>query len=223
MSRERYIEKIKKLLALASDPAASPNEAETAGRQAAALMAKYDLELADLTDAELRAEWDLTEDSIVGCRPGKKNPSKVPPWINMMAYGIKIYTRTRCVRSGPYLKFQGPRQDVALAHWMLKALIDLAYSASKGQDNPNAFRNGFGSAIQSRLKAMVKQREEAEAGSRALAVVDKLRIEMDARFGSESQGRTIKTQHSQAGYEAGQRANIPTNRPLTSSSRRLLA
>ena len=38
-------EKIRKLLALASDPNAAPNEAATAARQAQALMNKHDIDL----------------------------------------------------------------------------------------------------------------------------------------------------------------------------------
>ena len=36
MSTDRIADKVRKLLALASDPGAAPNEAETAARQAAA-------------------------------------------------------------------------------------------------------------------------------------------------------------------------------------------
>ena len=96
MTKERILEKVRKLLALAQDPSAAPNEAETAGRQAAALMAKHDLDMLDVSEDQ----WDLVEESMPGCRPGKRNPKEVPPWIGFMAVGVKLYTRTRCYRSG---------------------------------------------------------------------------------------------------------------------------
>lgn len=225
MNTERIIEKVKKLLALASDPSAAPNEAETAGRQAASLMAKYNLDLATLTDQELEAEWDMTELSMPGCRPGKRDPKEVPAWIGIMAFGIKLYTRTRCTRRGGYVIYRGPRQDCELAQWMLKALIDLAYRQSKASSDPTGFRNGFAAAIQRRLKDMTADRDRAdqEAGSTALVVVDKRQAKMDELYGSEGAGRKSYTRSSNEGYAAGKQAHIPTARPISAASQRLLA
>lgn len=224
MNTERIIEKVKKLLALASDPSAAPNEAATASRQAASLMAKYNLDLASLNQAELEAEWDISTAMMEGIRPGKKNAREVPTWIGIMAYGVKLYTRTRCSQSGCYIIFRGPRQDTELATWMLKALIDLAYSQSRQSADPTGFRNGFARAIQHRLKDMARDREEAdaEAGSTALVVVDKLKAKMNELFGEEGDPSKTRTRSSSEGYSAGQRAHIPTARPVSSSSRRLL-
>ena len=224
MTNDRVIEKVKKLLALASDPSAAPNEAETAGRMAASLMAKYNLDLATLTDQELEAEWDMTELSMPGCRPGKRDPREVPAWIGIMAFGIKLYTRTRCTKHGGYVIYRGPRQDCELAQWMLKALIDLAYKQSKASNDPTGFRNGFATAIQRRLKDMAADRDLAdqEAGSTALVVVDKLRAKMDELYGSEDGSRKSHTRSSNEGYDAGKQAHIPTARPVSASRNRML-
>ena len=133
MTDKRIQDKIRKLLALAADPSAAPNEAETAGRQAASLMAKHEIELADLTEAELKAQWDLTTVEARGCRPGKKNPSEVPPWIGIIAWGVKCYTRTRCSGGRGVVYFKGPREDVELAQWLHNLLIDGCYKASTGR------------------------------------------------------------------------------------------
>lgn len=225
MTNDRVIEKVKKLLALASDPSAAPNEAETAGRMAASLMAKYNLDLATLTDQELEAEWDMTELSMPGCRPGKRDPREVPAWIGIMAFGIKLYTRTRCTKRGGYVIYRGPRQDCELAQWMLKALIDLAYKQSKASNDPTGFRNGFATAVQRRLKDMAADRDHAdqEAGSTALVVVDKLRQKMDELYGSGDGSRKSHTRTSNEGYDAGKQAHIPTARPVSATSQRLLA
>lgn len=217
MTNERIIEKVKKLLALAQDPGAAPNEAETASRQAASLMAKYNIDLAALSQAELEAEWDITELSMPGCRPGKKDPREVPTWIGVMAFGVKVYTRTRVIARGGYVLYRGPRQDCELAQWMLKALIDLAYKQSKASSDPHAFRNGFASAVQARFKAMAADRDQAEQGSTALVVVDKLRAKLDELYGAERTSKA-RSRSSDEGYAAGSAAHIPTARPMAQNA-----
>lgn len=220
MTNERIIEKVKKLLALAQDPGAAPNEAETASRQAASLMAKYNLDLASLSQAELEAEWDITELRMPGCRPGKKDPREVPTWIGVMAFGVKVYTRTRVIARGGYVLYRGPRQDCELAQWMLKALIDLAYKQSKASSSdPHAFRNGFASAVQARFKAMAADRDQAEQGSTALVVVDKLRAKLDELYGAERTSKA-RSRSSDEGYAAGSAAHIPTARPMAQNAQR---
>lgn len=108
-------DKIRKLLALAADPNAQGAEAETAARMAAKLMAKHDIDLAELEEEELRKAWDMTTAEAQGCRPGKKNPTEVPPWIGIIAWGVKVFTRTRCSNGRGVVRFKGPREDVELA------------------------------------------------------------------------------------------------------------
>ena len=72
-------DKIRKLLALASDPNASDGERDNASRMAARLMAKHDIDLADLEEEALKAQFDLIQGEAAGCRPGKRNAKEVPP------------------------------------------------------------------------------------------------------------------------------------------------
>lgn len=217
MTDERMMDKIRKLLALAQDPGAAPNEAETASRQAAALMAKHDLDMSDLTEAEMRKEWDMAEAQMPGCRPGKKNARVVPPWI-----GVKVYTRTRCSSSGGYVKYRGPRADIELAQWMLKALIELAYTQSRSSSDPTGFRNGFASAVQSRLKKMEADRAKAEdetadqSYGKNLVVLDQRAALMDSLWGPEGSGRRSHTRANAEGYQAG----MTTARPIRPSEGR---
>lgn len=226
MTDERMMDKIRKLLALAQDPGAAPNEAETASRQAAALMAKHDLDMSDLTEAEMRKEWDMAEAQMPGCRPGKKNARVVPPWIGVMAFGVKVYTRTRCSSSGGYVKYRGPRADIELAQWMLKALIDLAYTQSRTSSDPTGFRNGFASAVQSRLKKMEADRAKAEdetadqSYGKNLVVLDQRAALMDSLWGPEGRGRRSHTRSNAEGYQAGMKASLPTARPIQASEGR---
>ena len=88
-----------------------------------------------------------------------------------MAWGIRLYTRTRMRSGAGIVYFSGPREDVELAQWMLNTLVKQAYDSSKGQPHPNAYRNGYGGAIQLRLKQMVRDRQAADSeGGNALVV-----------------------------------------------------
>lgn len=219
-------DKIRKLLALAADPNAAEGERDNASRMAARLMAKHDIDLADLAEAELRDQFDLITGQAPGCRPGKKNPSEVPTWIGIIAWGIKCYTRTR-IRSGAgIVYFSGPREDVELAQWLQTCLVEQAYSASKGRSmsDANAFRNGFASALQGRLKRMVLQRAEVESeiNSTALVKVQDVRDRlMDEKYGPEQNGRSSQVKSSAEGYAAGQQLAIPSGRPVSQSYLRI--
>lgn len=224
----RTQDKIRKLLALAADPSAAPNEAETAARQAAKLMAKHDISLADLDEAELKAQWDMTSVYAQGCRPGKKNAKEVPGWIGIIAWGVKLYTRTRCFTQYGQVKFSGPREDVELAKWLHELLLHACYKASNGLPlgEANAFRNGFAGVVQARLKAMADARDASDAEDQvgtALVVIHTKRAEaMDEAFGRDSTGRKTQYKITNAGREAGAKVNIPTDRPLARTSRALL-
>lgn len=219
------LEKIRKLLALAADPSAAPQEAETAARQAAKLMAKHDIDLDTLEEAQLKEQWDLTSMDAVSCRPGKKDPRSVPGWIGIIAFGVKVYTNTRLSSTGAMLRFKGPRSDVEFACWLHKSLLDQCYTQSKGlgQGEANAFRNGFAAAVQSRLKAMAKAMMDERGTGTSLIRVDASRqAAMDEAFGSENKARSSSVRQSALGREAGSRAHIGSHRPLTSNTGRLL-
>lgn len=217
-------DKIRKLLALAADPSAAPQEAETAARQAARLMAKHEIDLSDLEEEELRNQFDLIQGEAVGCRPGKSNAKEVPGWIGIIAWGIKCYTRTRASSGRGVVYFRGPREDVELAQWLQGVLVEGAYKSSKGQPNPGSYRNGYASAIQKRLKDMVLQRAEEEQGMACTALVrvqDARQKMMDEAYGPERQGKSSAVTQSQAGYSAGMSAAIPSGRPVSQSYLRL--
>lgn len=213
------IEKIKKLLALASDGAASEQERETAGRQAASLMAKHEIDEFDLMMSK-GGDWDLIESQVSGMRPGKTNGSKVPPWIGILAYGVKCFTHTRCGSVGAHVRFRGPRAQVELATWMLQALIDSCYKASRSYgSNAGAFRNGYASAIQGRLKALAEDTggdtQTGGSGTSLIVIRDQMSLAMDEKWGTEGGPRTSKCSQSSAGRQAGNSAHIPLNRPMS--------
>ena len=219
-------DKIRKLLALANDPGATEGERANASRMAAKFMAKHDIDLSDLQEAELREQFDLISGEAVGCRPGKKNPSEVPTWIGVIAWGIKLYTRTRATSGRGGVYFKGPREDVELAQWLQGILVTSCYTASEGRSQAaaSAFRNGYAAVIQSRFKAMVQDRTNAdqEATCTALVRVQDVRKQvMDEAYGSEEEGKKSQNRQSQEGAEAGRNAAIPTGRPISQSFLRI--
>ena len=221
MTDDHALDKIKKLLALASDPAASPQEAETAARQAAAMMAKYEIDEFDLMVSRGGSDWDLIEASAMGCRPGKKDAVVVPGWINIIAYGVRLWCNVRCsLRSGVVL-FKGRRTDVEMAQWMHDTLVANCYAASKGKPNPGPYRNGYAAAIQARFKDMIKARDTdplaavvGSSGTSLVLVRSRLEEAMDLKWGEPGKTVSIKRALGSDGYTAGQGAHIPTNRPI---------
>lgn len=226
---KRMQDKIRKLLALASDPGAAPNEAETAGRMAAKLMAAHDISLDSLTEAELKAQWDLTSTVAQGCRPGKKNAKEVPTWIGIISWGVKVYTRTRVKAQCGQVIFSGPREDTELAKWLHELLLEGCYKGSNGlgMRDANQYRNGYAAALQSRLKAMAKTRDTSDtedATGTALVRVHTARtVAMNEAFGDENSGKKSQVSQSEAERGVPCCAPIPMGRPIGSNGQRMLS
>lgn len=229
MSTDRIADKVRKLLALASDPGAAPNEAETAARQAAALMAKHQLDEADLqlSGAAGKLVFDLMEGYGRGTRPGKKGAKEVPTWIAIIGFGVKVFTRTYSSLGTDRIYFKGQRCDVELAVWMHDQIVETCYRASQvacagmGQREASQWRNGYAGAVQSRLKALAKVRDQsdtatpASAAGTSLAVVNTaLQDAMRERWGDPRRGKPSGVKFNDRGREAGMAANLPTSRPI---------
>ena len=225
MTNDKRLDTIRSLLALGSDPAASEQERETANRQASKLMAKYEVDEFDLMIAEGR-EFDLIVAEGVGTRPGKTGARRVPSWINVIAYGVKLFTGTRCTLGHDRVYFKGTRAGVELAQWMHQALVEGCYRASQGRPDSVPYRNGYASAIQARLKAMSLDESRAtggEGGSTALVVVrSRLEEAMNAKWGEPGKGKTVSSRQSADGYAAGSSAHISTNRPVAGGGHKQL-
>lgn len=226
---DRIADKVRKLLALASDPGAAPNEAETAARQAAALMAKHQLDEADLqlSGAAGKLVFDLMEGYGRGTRPGKRNAKEVPPWIAIIAHGVRIFTRTFSTRGTDRVYFKGQRCDVELAVWMHDQIVETCYRASQtacsglGQREASEWRNGYAGAVQSRLKSLARVRDQsdsatpASAAGTSLAVVNTaLQDAMREKWGGPGKVKVLNVSTNDRGRQAGMAANLPTNRPL---------
>jgi hypothetical protein len=220
--------KIRKLLALAADPSAQGQEAETAARQAAKLMAKHELDEYDCQGSkEAVHDFDLTAGEAMGSRPGKKNAKEVPLWILLIAVGISRFTNTRLQVGGGTLRFAGRRSDIELACWLHDTMVTRCYkegqkaTAGQGMTEASEWRNGYAGRIQHRLLAMALQRQEDEkeevsptTGTSLILVRQDLDQAMVKQFGPPPQTKKANCAMSSRGYAAGAEAHIPTNRPI---------
>lgn len=136
--RNRYLEKIKKLLALARDGRGNLQEAETALRQAQALMRKYSIDESEAIGQELEVDGDalMREYASYGKRTaGSKSVKQMPRYTGFVAWGIgKLYdcnvlkvNRYDPVTHQPigeFILFAGYRMDVQVACWTFEYLCE---------------------------------------------------------------------------------------------------
>jgi Protein of unknown function (DUF2786) len=240
--RDRAMEKIHKLLAIANDGRGNIQEAETAARQAAALMAKYNIDSAEAQLADLASDQpDLTEEFCSPeYDPGAKGSLKtLPTWIGMTAIGVARLCQVKCVgsRQGPAagVRFSGYRTDVLFAQWLLPTLCRAIFFEARTEWGKGTkadredFRRAAAGALQRRLQELRREQEEAMRGDKtagtALIVVDRKLAIIKERFGEASVKKVASRVGAATadGHAFGQRMNIPTGRPLggVSSAKRL--
>lgn len=174
---ENIKRRIAKLLAIAGDARANPNEAAAAAGQAEKIMRKFQLEHADLITVELRkGEAMATADSVANAKTNKTLAKEVPPWASFLAVqvgrfnhcGARIATTEKgeaCVR------FFGYKADVELCKWMFDYLVAtinrLAEEYKWSEDYINngrsvltAYRRGVAMGINSAIRKLEREREQ---------------------------------------------------------------
>lgn len=239
--RARMLEKVRKLLNMARDGRGNSNEEETAMRQANKLMAEYGIDEAEADMVAIdKGEMVFGESQ---CGPDGRAPEQgkvyrsMPSYAGVLAVGVGYFTDTIVARkttaAGEMLVFRGEKDDCLLARWVFGVLVDSILreqqvSGWTGRGDANSFRMAAASALQSRMKTMQRERmamyeaAKVQSQSRALVVVDRKREEIALRFGTQ---KTRTHRHgyassgaAMAGGEAGRRINIPSGRPVGSTS-----
>jgi hypothetical protein len=208
--------KIRRLLTLA-DGNANETEAANAAAAAAAYMAKYQIEQADVDELVRDAE-----DPMV--RVDSESSGRLAGWRKQLASGIAagcgcsvILVRSR--RAGEtILSFFGRTSDVQAAIYMFGALsteierLARRNAAGNGAAYVNAYKLGAASTIAARLRA---QREETIEQARASGVSSAALVKVDDscvvahKFAEKLLGKigscTPTRYSSGSGYGAGQR------------------
>lgn len=147
INRDRALAKIKKLLQLAKDSRGDATTAETAMRQAQAMMAKFNIDEAEaiLTDLSKGVEAIVMKWRKAGVNAHATNTIyKFPEWAGIVSYGVgKLYDcRTAVskvveggVNHGQVVVFFGYNADVEVATWTFDYLMDCVKRACSNFEN----------------------------------------------------------------------------------------
>ena len=229
---ESILSKLKKLLAMGNDKRTNENEAEAALRMAEALMRKHGLEEADIKDA-IAFEYDMTSELME-----LEHGVKVPQWLNLLSFGVERFTDTSLrivwVKASyaniqvQRLLFSGVREDVEIATWLMKYLME-AIDRERKRDNVgkavDAYRRGASHTLQNRMIALRAERNQVfeESSSTALMVVDQKKAAVLEKFGAGETSQ-IKMRGDAAAYDKGQAAGkrIPINTALQNNKQEAL-
>lgn len=234
--RAKALEKVRKLLAMAGDGRGNTNEAEAAARQAAALMAKFNIESAEAQLKDLCSdEPDLDQALVYPSYYGDTVRTKtLPAWAGILAVGVARLTQTKVdgYKKDGYAvaRFSGYRTDVVFAEWLFQLLCRAVYDESTSTPfdrvGRNDFRHAAAARLQSRMMELRRQQEQelaasTEAGT-ALVVVDKKLAVIAEHFGEQRTSKNVRStrDHSaaSAGRQFGDKVAIPGARPLGSTS-----
>lgn len=185
--RERVIDKVRKLLALAEGAGATPGESAAAAARAAEILERYKLSLSEL-DIETDAE-PVGKDAEM-----YRGGGSLPGWIRMLAHicakscGCSTYLSWTPMGRSRRICLVGRKSDTEVATYMfcyLRREIDrLAIEARdwgelRGSVSLNNFRIGACYTIGKRL-SVVRDETRRESTSTAIAKVEKLDAKVEA-------------------------------------------
>ena len=208
--------RIKKLLNIANDKRADPNEAAAALAQAERSMAFYQVSHAELIQDELKAFTDATfnfydvDSTIVAAAPRVARPD---PWAGMLAVGIARLNnaQTRFVVDklfGRMIRFEGYAPDVAVCKYSWRFILN----NMRKHKGSNDFNMGYAMAVLDQLKLAkdIKDQEDQGApGSRALVVVKASAVE--DHFGKIEYGKGRVNVNDRGAFERGQQEGQKLN------------
>lgn len=175
---KKILARVQKMLAIAQDSRADPNEAATAAAQAEKLMRKYQIDHADVVTASFKQSDSFeTRDVVVAMRRGQGHlPKEVPKWGQWLSVNVAKMHDCHVANvgqgaPGARLRFYGYGPDVECCAWAFNFLIETviravrAYQRSDEFGHPrtkiasNSFRHGFVMALLRSIDAVIAQRE----------------------------------------------------------------
>ena len=239
-AKDRAMDKIRKLLAMARDGRGNEHEAAAAASQAEKLMRYWQIDSAEEIMQEIEKneafERELEDVSFEGLKGHV--PKQVPPWVGFVALGCGILftCKVDIVNSplGLKVRFSGYQMDVMLCRWVYRILCEAVFRVSKeqckglGMSAAKSFRLGAAVRLLARLRELKEERDNEnhvawKAGTNTgMVLYDKKKSRVEEMYGA-TQTKSSKTSASNpAAYMAGRNAadkiNIPTNRPLGNTS-----
>ena len=188
-NKESILRRIQKLLAIAGDDRADPNEAAAAAGMAEKVMRKYQIDHAELIMTSLKQGNDLgTEDVIASAKTNGTKVKQVPAWAGWIAVAVSKFNECSAsivtTASGEKaVRFYGFTEDVKLASWTFSYLVATtnrlvtAYKATEdyahgGRAVLNSYRQGVATGIVKALKELIqKKAQETKASPAGSALV----------------------------------------------------
>lgn len=228
--KEKLIEKIQKLLAMAKHNASNENEAATALRQAESMMRKHEIEFAEI-DAKKLSTDDMSE--------GKTGEYRNSSWIWTLAWAASYLTSTLPWKQGAEITFCGTKEDVQVALLMHDYLVGVAERLAGNYSDPNewqhsvkkqrnAFKMGLAHSICRRCKSIKIQREndltKASSSGKDLVIVKSDLIKQSfpmIKYSSPRRQRTACGDSYGAGLDAGK--GVSLNDQVGSTKRTMIA
>ncbi len=228
---DAILDKVRKILAKAEDPAATPEEAETYTAKAAELIASYGIDAALL--AESRPDSDVVGDRVVVL--------DAPYALDKagLLSGVAVALRCRAVQRTRYdadgakvlsMHLFGYQADLARAEILYTSLLlqaagQLRRVAPPPGEHVAAYRRswlaGFTTAVVRRLHEAERRAEaaarpsHAAAGERSVSLVLADRsvavrdaVEAEYPYLRKAQARSLSGSGGRSGYLAGQRADL---------------
>lgn len=223
------LRRVAKLLAIANDSRANPAEAAAAASQAEKIMRKFQLENADVIQAEMKNKPGAMAMKFAFAKmkrddPKQKAAVKNPPWGQFLAVAIARLHDCE-VRQGfdvnkfgqrcASMRFYGFHADVEMCVYTFDYLVGVLIAAvrhrqetvTKDRLASEAYRKGFVNELTRRLSDLQSDKErevQLAVASRALVISKRQAIvESFGEFGyRETKGSTVK---DYSAYQAGAR------------------
>lgn len=244
---DAVMRRIEKLLAIAGDARANPNEAAAAAAMAERVMAKYQIEIADVIIAKMKSGDGMGDSSVIPTLADWPEPLlRVPKWASLLATKVAKFTETRGIITRvktpkgyeACLRFSGFKPDVMLAAYMMsyfqtvmRGLRDDFKKTGtyklRGVSSLRAYTDGLAYGIMENLDIEIQRREaerkDASLGvngpsdSRELMLVDAKRRAVDEAYGEQKTSKT--TINTATGFGAGVRdgRNVSVKKPIESN------
>lgn len=245
MTEQEILAKVRKILAKAEDPAATPEEAETYTAKAADLIAAYGI------DRALLAQADPTSD-VVGDRVVVLDPPYALDKAGLLS-SVAFELRCRSVQRARYvggakqlsLHLFGYESDLLRAELLytsllLQATSTLARTPAPFGESTAAFRRswlaGFTTAVSRRLRDAERRAEsqaeqarpESTGRSVSLVLADRSAVVSAAvtdeyPYLRKAKARQLSGSGGRSGWQAGQRADLGTGSRVSGRRRGQIA
>lgn len=245
MTEQEILAKVRKILAKAEDPAATPEEAETYTAKAADLIAAYGI------DRALLAQADPTSD-VVGDRVVVLDPPYALDKAGLLS-SVAFELRCRSVQRARYvggakqlsLHLFGYESDLLRAELLytsllLQATSTLARTPAPFGESTAAFRRswlaGFTTAVSRRLRDAERRAEsqaeqarpESKRRSVSLVLADRSAVVSAAvtdeyPYLRKAKARQLSGSGGRSGWQAGQRADLGTGSRVSARRRGQIA